>query len=291
VKYLTLAVALSTIFAPVAATARRVELQDFSQTGGRPSGFVLGPPTHQTEAPKPREKRTPALAAEFAAMGAASEENPELASPVPPQTIRVPAWMRRHAMPVSPDGQPPLVPWTPSWGKPGCAVDAYRPNPALPRQAELRRAIWYAGMANAACEAGIPVNLFDALLAQESRYNPVALSPKGAAGLAQLMPDRARRLGVRNVWDPVENMRGGARYLRSLLDEFGRFDLALAAYNAGEGRVRGTGRVPRIRETVGYVSRILLTMRDQFARKLNSGGGEMGRIESEAMTGAAMQQF
>jgi soluble lytic murein transglycosylase-like protein len=86
-------------------------------------------------------------------------------------------------------------------------------------------------------------------------------------------------------------MRGGARYLRSLLDEFGRFDLALAAYNAGEGRVRGTGRVPPIRETVGYVSRILLTMRDQFARKLNSGGGEIDRIKSEAMTGAAMQQF
>ncbi len=146
-------------------------------------------------------------------------------------------------------------------------------------------------MANAACEAGIPVNLFDALLAQESRYNPMALSPKGAAGLAQLMPDRARRLGVRNVWDPMENMRGGARYLRSLLDEFGRFDLALAAYNAGEGRVRGTGRVPRIRETVGYVSRILLTMRDQFARRVKSGEVEIDQINAEAMTGTAMQRF
>jgi len=291
VKYLTLAVALSAVLGPAAVAARGVELQDFSQTGSEPSGFVLSAPAHQTEAPKSRDKRNPALAAEFAAMGAEGEEDPELASPLPLQAIRIPAWMRRHSMPVSPDGRTNPVSWPPSPGTPGCAVDAYRPNPALPRQAEQRRAIWYSGMANAACEAGIPVNLFDALIAQESRYNPSAISPKGAAGLAQLMPDRARRLGVRNVWDAVENMRGGARYLRSLLDEFGRFDLALAAYNAGEGRVRGTGRVPRIRETVGYVSRILLTMRDQFARKLNSGGGEIDRIKSEAMTGAAMQQF
>jgi soluble lytic murein transglycosylase-like protein len=149
-------------------------------------------------------------------------------------------------------------------------MDAYLPNPALPRQAEQRRALWYPAMADAACKAGVPVNLFDALLTQESRYNPAAISPKGAAGIAQLMPDRARRLGVHNVWDPVQNMRGGARYLRALLDEFGRFDLALAAYNAGEGRVRGIGRVPRIRETVNYVSGILITMRDQFTRRLSS---------------------
>jgi soluble lytic murein transglycosylase-like protein len=130
-------------------------------------------------------------------------------------------------------------------------------------------------MENAACEAGVPVNLLDALLTQESRYNPIAISPKGASGIAQLMPGRARQLGVRNVWDPVENMRGGARYLRALLDEFGRFDLALAAYNAGEGRVRSAGGIPRIRETVNYVAGILMTMREQFTRRLNSGAGSV----------------
>jgi soluble lytic murein transglycosylase-like protein len=116
-----------------------------------------------------------------------------------------------------------------------------------------------------ACEAGVPARLFDALIIQESRYNPVAVSPKGATGLAQLMPASARFLGVRNILDPRENMRGGARYLRALLDEFGRFDLALAAYNAGAGRVRATGRVPRINETIHYVSNILVTMQRQLA--------------------------
>jgi hypothetical protein len=63
-------------------------------------------------------------------------------------------------------------------------------------------------MAAAACEAGVPVHLFDALIIQESRYIPVAVSPKGATGLAQLMPASARILGVRNILDPRENMRG-----------------------------------------------------------------------------------
>ncbi len=171
-----------------------------------------------------------------------------------------------------------------------CAAEEYAPNPALPPQSEQRRATWYLAMESAACEAGVPVNLLDALLTQESRYNPIAISPKGAAGIAQLMHDRARQLGVRNVWDPVENMRGGARYLRVLLDEFGRFDLALAAYNAGEGRVRSAGGVPRIRETVNYVATILMTMQGQFKRRLNS-GGRSGQFETRKMTGATMQQF
>jgi hypothetical protein len=148
---------------------------------------------------------------------------------------------------------------------PSCELPLYAPSPRLPREAELRRAIWYPAMAEAACEAGLPVHLYDALIIQESRYNPVAVSPKGATGLAQLMPSSARTLGVRNIWDPRENMRGGARYLRALLDEFGRLDLALAAYNAGAGRVRATGRVPQIAETMNYVSGILTTMQRQLA--------------------------
>jgi soluble lytic murein transglycosylase-like protein len=247
-----------------------VELQDFHQSSGVPSSFVLGTPAHAADVPASQDSHTPELAAEFAAIGAGRGQHLELASPPPSHPLRIPAWMQRQAPPISFMGQTNPAEWSPSPGVLSCATDAYLPNPALPRQAEQRRALWYPAMVDAACEAGVPVNLFDALLTQESRYNPAAISPKGAAGIAQLMPDRARRLGVRNVWDPVENMRGGARYLRVLLDEFGRFDLALAAYNAGEARVRGTGRVPRIRETVNYVSEILVTMRDQFTRRLSS---------------------
>ncbi|WP_241127953.1 lytic transglycosylase domain-containing protein [Novosphingobium terrae] len=143
-----------------------------------------------------------------------------------------------------------------------CDYPVYRPNHHISLEAESRRATFYRAMAQAACDAGIPVVLFDALITQESRYNPAALSPKGAVGMSQLMPARARALGVTNAWSIEENLAGGARHMRALLDEFGRFDLALAAYNAGEGRVRGKWQVPRIRETVDYVSTILKTIRD-----------------------------
>jgi soluble lytic murein transglycosylase-like protein len=148
-----------------------------------------------------------------------------------------------------------------------CDATPYRPNPALRASVERRRLIWYGAMADAACAAGVPITLFDGMIVQESGYNPMALSPKGAASLAQLMPGTARRLGVSNVWDPADNLRGGARYLRTLLDEFGRYDLALAAYNAGENRVRSNLQVPRIKETILYVSSILTSMRDEIARK------------------------
>jgi soluble lytic murein transglycosylase-like protein len=93
---------------------------------------------------------------------------------------------------------------------------------------------------------------------QESQFKLRARSPKGAQGLMQLMPATARRLGVTNAYDPVQNIRGGTRYLKELLDMFaGRVDLALAGYNAGEGAVQKYGnRVPPYRETREYVRRI-----------------------------------
>src|SRR3546814_2976104 len=94
----------------------------------------------------------------------------------------------------------------------------------------------------------------DAMLIQESRYNPMALSPKGAFGLGQLMPGTAKQLGV-DRYSLHGNLRGAARYLSWQLREFGRVDLALAAYNAGPGRVRSVKRVPRITETQNYVAR------------------------------------
>ncbi|WP_394730474.1 lytic transglycosylase domain-containing protein [Altererythrobacter sp. GH1-8] len=99
--------------------------------------------------------------------------------------------------------------------------------------------------------------LIEALVWQESRWNQGAVSPKGARGLAQLMPATARYLQV-DPDDPVQNLEGGARYLREQLDRFdGNLEWALAAYNAGPGRVERARGVPRIRETQDYVASIM----------------------------------
>jgi len=84
----------------------------------------------------------------------------------------------------------------------------------------------------------------------ESNYNPYAVSPKGALGIMQLIPATARRFGVLDVFDPVDNIEGGARYLKYLLELFnGDYPLALAAYNAGENAVTRYGAVPPYPET------------------------------------------
>lgn len=99
--------------------------------------------------------------------------------------------------------------------------------------------------------------LIEALVWQESRWKPGALSPVGARGLAQLMPGTAREMGV-DPDDPFANLEGGARYLRQQLDRFdGDLEKALAAYNAGPGRVIRAGGVPRIRETQNYVVSVI----------------------------------
>lgn len=103
---------------------------------------------------------------------------------------------------------------------------------------------------------GVPEDLFLRLVQQESGWNPGAVSPKGATGLAQLMPDTARLLGV-DITDPQENLEGGARYLAMMYDRFGSWKLALAAYNAGPEAVEHYGGVPPFAETEGYVKAIL----------------------------------
>ena len=108
----------------------------------------------------------------------------------------------------------------------------------------------------AAVKHGIPEDLFLRLVQKESGWNPQAVSPKGATGLAQLMPDTAARLGV-DPTDPVDNLYGGARYLRMMYDRFGDWRLALAAYNAGPLAVEKHKGVPPYAETENYVKAIL----------------------------------
>ncbi len=100
-------------------------------------------------------------------------------------------------------------------------------------------------------------SLIRSIIAQESGFNPKAVSSKGARGLMQLMPATAQRLGVNNSFDPEQNIRGGVKHFRFLMDSFNNnLDLSLAAYNAGENLVQRLGRVPEIKETKDYVQSI-----------------------------------
>lgn len=104
-----------------------------------------------------------------------------------------------------------------------------------------------------ASEHNLDPNLLHAILIVESAYRPNAVSSAGAQGLAQLMPGTARDLGIDNPFDPEEAVAGGGAYIASLLERYRDVRLALAAYNAGPGRVDRAGRVPAIPETEGYV--------------------------------------
>lgn len=131
---------------------------------------------------------------------------------------------------------------------------------------------------DAAERHGLPEELVTAVVRVESGFNPRAVSRKGAQGLMQLMPATASQLGVRNVFDPAENIDGGVRHLRGLIERFdNNLSLALAAYNAGERAVLQYGGIPPYTETQQYVARILQIV----------GGGEafVGLVSSEpAMT-------
>jgi soluble lytic murein transglycosylase-like protein len=112
-------------------------------------------------------------------------------------------------------------------------------------------------IADAGRTHGIDPRLLAAVASRESAYDAHAVSTAGACGLMQLMPETARFLGVADIFDPRENVFGGAHYLRTLLDTFnGDLDLTLAAYNAGPGAVQKYGGVPPYRETQAYVKAV-----------------------------------
>ncbi len=128
----------------------------------------------------------------------------------------------------------------------------------------------YVDIINSACDRhGVDPSLVNAIVKVESDFNPYALSRKGAMGLMQLMPMTAVEMNVKNSFDPTENIYGGVKYLRYLIDRYeGNLGLALAAYNSGETAVKRWGTIPPFKETQNYVRRIL---------KIYNGGSSIGQ--------------
>ena len=143
-----------------------------------------------------------------------------------------------------------IAPETP----PRASIGAEKPAPA---SSTLSSA--YSTIINAACDKyGVDSSLVHAIVKVESDFNPYALSRKGAMGLMQLMPQTAVDLEVKNTFSPEQNIHGGVKYLRYLLDRYeGNIKLALAAYNSGETAVKKWGTIPPFKETQKYVERIL----------------------------------
>ncbi len=169
----------------------------------------------------------------------------------------------QEATPGETGGAPPLVPQAPlAPEKPA----APQHSSATQRVRSLRGLI-----ERAAADEGVDPALVAAMIAQESGGDPEAVSPAGARGLMQLMPATARMLGVEDVFDPLQNVSGGVRYISQLLERFGGEEkLALAAYNAGPGTVDRYGGVPPYRETTDYVKRVARLKTD--FRELGFGG-------------------
>jgi soluble lytic murein transglycosylase-like protein len=138
---------------------------------------------------------------------------------------------------------------------------SYLPDPARAPAVDPNR--YTPLVRKAAREVQIDEALLRAVIAVESGYDASAVSSRGAVGLMQLMPETARRYGVTNLYDPAQNIRGGARYLRDLIGKFNNdLSLALAAYNAGEDAIVQYGnRIPPYRETLMYVPKVLDTYR------------------------------
>ena len=141
----------------------------------------------------------------------------------------------------------------------------------LPKYASLIRKV--------ATRHGLDENLVRAVVEVESNYNPTAVSRKGCIGLMQLHPDTAKRFGVRNSFDPDENIEGGVKYLKFLMSEFeGELPLVLAAYNAGENAVARYDGIPPYRETQNYVRKVTARYRSLGGRSARQSPPRLQRI-------------
>lgn len=226
-------------------------------------------------APKVRDVvKAPAAQSRVAPSPSAAERTPAKAKPVA-KTVekRVAALPGRTASPAPKprSAKPP----SPSSTKAKTAKAAVGADPKVPlskvAQATARR-------------HGVDPHLVHAVILAESAYNPKALSHKGAMGLMQLIPQTAARYGVKNAWDPKQNIDGGVRYLSDLLAQFGDIELALAAYNAGEKAVERYGRaIPPFAETQTYVARATsylarLQSGTSISKLRATGSGVSGRL-------------
>ncbi|MBZ0112314.1 MAG: lytic transglycosylase domain-containing protein [Thermoanaerobaculia bacterium] len=132
---------------------------------------------------------------------------------------------------------------------------------SAPNRVHRDRSEWDRSIRDASDEHSLDPKLIRSVIEVESGFNPAAVSSKGAQGLMQLMPETARELAVSDPFDPEQSIFGGTLYLRRMMDEFGRIEIALAAYNAGPGAVRRHGGIPPYTETRDYVRKVMTLYR------------------------------
>ncbi len=173
---------------------------------------------------------------------------------------------------------------------------AYTAPPAREpqRSASADYGLYSREIAEASARYAVPERLIWAVIRVESGFDPRAVSPKGARGLMQLMPETAALLGVRDVFNPRENIHGGARHLRGMMDRF-HYDLpmAIAAYNAGERPVATFRGIPPYPETRDYVARVLRLYGAPLTWELQGSGIQqfVGRDGSVTYTNVAPRRF
>ncbi len=139
----------------------------------------------------------------------------------------------------------------------GNLLTPMRPFGLVPLNGGMDKASIQTMLQKVASEENIDYNLLDAITNAESNYNPTAQSGAGAQGLMQLMPATAKSLGVKDPFDPEQNARGAAKYLKGLIAQYGDVAIAVAAYNAGPGNVKKYGGIPPFKETQDYVKKVM----------------------------------